>query len=230
MIVEGTGEPLDSNSLVDYAMAVFDAASGQVVRTQGYDGVPSLPVAATTVGQYLGCASVGSRVVVAVPATDLDAASIWVVDVLGSHPARATGVDQDPVDGMPAVQLEKNGAPTVTVPDGEPPSETRVAILKKGDGAAVSPGDTVLVQYAGLRWSDGSVFDASWSTGSPTALATSEVIPGYREALEGQTIGSQVLVVIPPDAAYGEGTINENDLTGETLIFVVDILQTMPAA
>ena len=55
---------------------------------------------------------------------------------------------------------------------------------------------------------------------------TTELIAGYKEALEGQTVGSQVLVVIPPEFAYGEGEINEDDLTGETLVFVVDILDT----
>lgn len=229
VVVEGTGEPLDGASLVDYATTVFDAATGGLVRAQGYDEAPTLPVPAATVGQMVGCAPVGSRVVLAVPATDEEAASIWVVDVLGAQPARATGAEQSPVDGMPAVELSDTGAPTITIPDAEPPADTEVAVLKKGDGAVVAAGDTVMVQYAGVRWSDGSVFDASWSTGAPTALVTTDVIAGYREALEGHTVGSQVLAVIPPAAAYGEGTINEVDLVGETLVFVVDILDTMPA-
>ena len=86
------------------------------------------------------------------------------------------------------------------------------------------------MQYSGVRWSTGEVFDASWSKGAPTALVTTEVIEGYRPALEGQRIGSQVLVVIPPAHAYGEGAINDDDLTGETLVFVVDLLAAAPAA
>ena len=49
------------------------------------------------------------------------------------------------------------------------------------------------------------------------------VVPGFAEALEGQTVGSQVLVVIPPELAYGEegaGSIPAN----ATLVFVIDIL------
>ncbi|MBW9121232.1 FKBP-type peptidyl-prolyl cis-trans isomerase [Microbacterium trichothecenolyticum] len=229
VVVEGGGEKLDGASLVDYAMTVFDAASGEQVRVQGYDGAPSLPVPAATVGQFVGCATVGSRVVVAAPATDQEAASVWVVDVLGSTPARATGADQEPVDGMPKVDLAESGAPIVTVPGEQPPAENQVAVLKKGDGAVVVPGDTVMVQYAGLRWSDGTVFDSSWTTGAPTALVTTDVIEGYKQALEGHSVGSQVLVVIPPAEAYGEGEINEIDLTGETLVFVVDILDTTQA-
>lgn len=230
VVTAGTGRPLDGADLVSFGATVFDAASGDLLRTQGYGPVPDLPVAAATIGRLVGCAAVGSRVAVAVPATDQESASIWVVDVLSTLPARATGTDQDPVEGMPRVELGPTGAPTITVPGGEPPTETRVAVLKRGDGQVVAPGDAVLVQYAGVRWSDGSVFDASWTSGSPAVLVTTNVITGYKAALEGQTVGSQVLVVIPPAEAYGEGTINEVDLVGETLVFVVDILQAVPAA
>ena len=155
---------------------------------------------------------------------------MWVLDVLDTLPAAATGAEQKTVDGMPTVELAASGAPAITVPGGEPPADTQVAVLKKGDGATVASGDTVMVQYSGVRWSTGEVFDSSWSKGAPTALVTTDVIEGYRPALEGQTVGSQVLVVIPPDEAYGAGEINEDDLTGETLVFVVDILATQPAS
>jgi len=131
---------------------------------------------------------------------------------------------------MPTVTLDESGAPAIAVPGGQPPAETEVAVLKKGDGAVVAPGDSVMLHYTGVRWSNGAEFDSSWSKGAPTALVTTEVIAGYQEALEGQTVGSQVLVVVPPEFAYGEGEINEEDLTGETLVFVVNILETLPAA
>ncbi|MCU1424459.1 MAG: peptidylprolyl isomerase, partial [Microbacteriaceae bacterium] len=54
---------------------------------------------------------------------------------------------------------------------------------------------------------------------------TAEVIPGFTQAIEGQTVGSQVLVVIPPAMAYGDvGEGNTNELAGETLVFTIDIL------
>lgn len=227
---EGDGEQLDASSLVDYAMSVFDAATGQQLQEQGYSNQSSLPVPAVTVGQFLGCATVGSRITVAVPETDEGGATVWVLDVLDASPGRATGVDQDPVDGLPEVTLAESGAPTVTIPSAAPPADNEVAVLKKGDGATVVPGDSVMVHYTGVRWSDGTTFDSSWDKGAPTALVTTDVIPGYRPALEEQTVGSQVLVVIPPEMGYGEGQINEEDLVGETLVFVVDILGTQPAA
>ena len=67
----------------------------------------------------------------------------------------------------------------------------------------MNPGDTVLVHYTGVKWSDGTVFDSSWERGAPASFATTGVVEGFKQALEGQTVGSQVLVVIPPEFGYG---------------------------
>ena len=86
------------------------------------------------------------------------------------------------------------------------------------------------VQYTGVRWSDGKTFDSTWDKGGvPTSFSTTGVVAGFQKALEGQTVGSQVLVVIPPKDGYGEGDINANDLKGETLVFVVDIIGAQKA-
>ena len=48
-------------------------------------------------------------------------------------------------------------------------------------------------------------------------------MPGFTKAIAGQTVGSQVIAILPPADGYGEagaGTIPPNS----TLIFVVDIL------
>ena len=89
-------------------------------------------------------------------------------------------------------------------------------------------GDTVFVQYTGVKWSDGSVFDSSWDRGQPSAFQTTGVVAGFQQALEGQTVGSQVLVVIPPE--FGYGAQDGHDLQNETLVFVVDILGVQRAA
>ena len=49
------------------------------------------------------------------------------------------------------------------------------------------------------------------------------VVPGFAKALEGQTVGSQVLVVVPPDEGYGDKEQNGIP-AGSTLVFVIDIL------
>ena len=98
------------------------------------------------------------------------------------------------------------------------------------DGAVVASGDEVLVNYAGVKWSDGSEFDASWNGGAPISFPTTGVVEGFKQALEGHKVGSQVLVVVPP--AFGYGPSEGHELQKETLVFVVDILakQTPTAA
>nr|WP_249405440.1 FKBP-type peptidyl-prolyl cis-trans isomerase [Microbacterium sp. CFBP 8794] len=132
---------------------------------------------------------------------------------------------------MPTVTLADDGAPTITVPTTPAPAETRIENLRRGDGDVVNPGDQVIVQYTGVLYDGGTVFDSSWDKGMPTEFPTTGVVAGFRQALEGQTVGSQVLAVIPPADGYGDqeqGAIPANS----TLVFVVDILgvQHAPAA
>ena len=51
------------------------------------------------------------------------------------------------------------------------------------------------------------------------------VIAGWDEGLVGQTVGSQVLLVIPPEQGYGSEGNPDAGISGtDTLVFVVDIL------
>src|SRR5690606_29434885 len=93
-----------------------------------------------------------------------------------------------------------------------------------GAGAVVQPGDMVVVQYTGMTWEDGEIFESSWQRGAPSQFPTSGVVTGFRMALEGQSVGSQVLVVMPPSDGYGH--VAGHRLEHNTLVFVVDILAT----
>jgi peptidylprolyl isomerase len=129
-----------------------------------------------------------------------------------------------PTEGFPEVALADDGTPTVTIPDAAPPQELKIALLKKGDGAKVKDGANVVVHYVGINWNTKAVFDSSWSRGAPATFNTSGVIPGFTAALVGQKVGSQVIVIIPPDQGYGPAG-NPPDIGGtDTLVFVIDIL------
>ena len=229
-VAEGTAARAKSGDLVSYALSAFDAATGtQLPDTPiGYEPGELLPAPISPdspLASILGCGAPGERVVAAFPASGQTGAQVYIVDLLDIVPNKAWGEKQDAVEGMPTVKLAKNGAPTITIPKGDAPAETTLATLRQGDGATVQSGDQVRVQYTGVRWSDGKEFDSTWSKGGvPTAFATTGVVEGFKRALEGAQIGSQVLVVIPPKDGYGEGEINEKDLKGDTLVFVVDIL------
>ena len=73
----------------------------------------------------------------------------------------------------------------------------------------------------------GKQFDSSWDRGAPAdfAIGTGKVIPGWDAGLVGQTVGSQVLLVVPPDQGYGASGNSQAGISGtDTLVFVVDIL------
>ena len=114
----------------------------------------------------------------------------------------------EPEPGLPTVELADDGAPTITVPDAEPPTELIVQPLIEGDGAVVEAGQTITVHYTGVIWDTGAVFDSSWESGSPATfeIGTGAVIPGWDEGLVGQTVGSQILLVVPPAKGYPEGS------------------------
>ena len=232
---KGTGAAIAAGDFVNYAATILDGATGSVLSQAGYTPGEILPeqISAENGGQIFGCATVGSRLTLATATGNETTPSVvYVIDVLGITPTAAWGEDQAPVAGMPTVSLGDGGAPAITIPEGQtPPTETQVATLKKGDGPVVQAGNQVLLQYTGVRWSNGETFDSTWDKGGvPTSFATNKVVAGFQKALEGQTVGSQVLVTMTPADGYGEGDINTTDLKGETLVFVIDILGTAPAA
>lgn len=230
--VEGDGDPIAEGDLISYAATIFDASTGEVIEADGYE--TPIPPVAVTVGsgadQFFGCAPIGSRIVVAVPASEQLPAAVWVLDVLSKSPTAAWGEPQEPQEGMPEVTLADDGQPSVEIPEGDAPAELQIAVLKKGDGEVVAPGDTTLLQYYGVDWETGESFDSSWKNGAPISIEGNTYVPGFVQALEGQTVGSQVLVVIPPALGYGEAGSSEHELAGKTLVFVIDILSTQHVA
>ena len=184
---------------------------------------------------------VGSRVMIAIApkegmATQLASDAIkkndtllFIVDVHGAHEPlkRATGTAVAPVDGLPTVKLAKNGAPTITMPKADAPGSLVVQPLIKGDGPVVQAGQTITVHYTGAIWDSGKVFDSSWKAGDPVQfpIGAGAVIKGWDDGLVGQTVGSQVLLAIPPDLGYGSAGNTKAGIKGtDTLVFVVDIL------
>ena len=127
---------------------------------------------------------------------------------------------------LPAVKGGFGETPTITVPDAEPPTDLVVKTLVKGNGPTVQAGETIVVNYAGVRWDDGETFDSSFDRGAPAGfgIGVGAVIPGWDTGLVGLKAGTRVLLVLPPDQAYGDTPPGDPIQAGDTLVFVVDVL------
>lgn len=153
---------------------------------------------------------------------------VFYVEVVGATTplTQAEGEEVEPVEGLPTVEADGTSPATITIPEGEdPPTELVVQPLIKGEGEEIQSGQSVRMQYTGVQWSDGEQFDTSLQEGREafeTVIGAGQVIAGWDEGLVGQTVGSRVLLVIPPDMGYGASEGHE--LQEETLVFVVDIL------
>ncbi|WP_314646862.1 FKBP-type peptidyl-prolyl cis-trans isomerase [uncultured Microbacterium sp.] len=235
VLSEGDGDDVVNGDLVSVAFQLVEASTGEIVDSsaRGEDG--ELPVlldqnSSSLFLAALECQPLGTQVVLALPGSvfgEGQTDKVVYAQAVEELPEVADGTPVEPTEGMPTVELDDDGAPTVTIPDGDAPTETKVALLKQGDGATVGEGDLVVVQYLGVKWSDGSEFDSSWSRDAvPSQFQTTGVVTGFRKALEGQQVGSQVVVVMPPSEGYGASEGHE--LQNESLVFVVDILATTP--
>jgi peptidylprolyl isomerase len=117
--------------------------------------------------------------------------------------------------------------PEIDFPEGTPPSELEVTDLVEGDGDEAAAGQTAVVHYVGVSFSTGEEFDASWNRGSPFSfpLGAGHVIAGWDRGVQGMKVGGRRRLVIPPDLGYGDRGAGAAIAPGETLIFVVDLLE-----
>jgi peptidylprolyl isomerase len=116
--------------------------------------------------------------------------------------------------------------PEVDPPEGPPPSDLEVIELVEGDGAEAASGQTVDVHYVGVSHSTGEEFDASYNRGEPLRfrLGVGQVIAGWDQGVQGMKVGGRRRLVIPPHLAYGDRGAGAVIAPGETLIFVVDLV------
>lgn len=116
--------------------------------------------------------------------------------------------------------------PDVTIPDTAPPETLEVDDLVVGDGAEAVSGAVVGVHYVGVAWSDHQQFDASWDRGETFEfrLGAGQVISGWDQGVAGMRVGGRRRITIPPDLGYGARGAGGVIKGGETLVFVVDLL------
>ncbi len=144
----------------------------------------------------------------------------------------ATATTTTSTSTTPAITTPKTGAlatePKITVPSGAAPKTLVSTDLVTGTGTAAVAGDTVTVNYVGALYSNGKVFDSSWSRNQtytvPGPLGTAPVIKGWNQGIVGMRVGGRRELIIPPALAYGSAGQPGSIPANATLIFIVDLL------
>ena len=116
--------------------------------------------------------------------------------------------------------------PEIDFPGDVPPTELLIEDITHGDGAEAKSGDTISAHYVGVAHSTGEEFDASWTRGAPLSfrLGVGQVIKGWDDGIVGMKVGGRRKLTIPADLAYGDRGAGAAIKPGETLIFVVDLV------
>ncbi len=116
--------------------------------------------------------------------------------------------------------------PEIEFPTEQPTGELQIRDLIVGDGAVAQAGQQAVVHYVGVAHSTGEEFDASYNRGSAFTFPLGEgrVIAGWDQGVQGMKIGGRRELIIPPHLGYGDRGAGGVIKGGETLIFVVDLL------
>ncbi|PRY54852.1 peptidylprolyl isomerase [Knoellia remsis] len=241
VITEGKGEPLTKDSLASVNVQLINGVDGKVASSTWTDKQPfgldltnqqMLPIFAN----QLPGTKPGGRVLLAAPVKDVygpqgnqqlglkpEDPLVFLIDVVSASPSlkEATGTAVPPKAGLPTVKMNPGKPATITMPKTKAPTKLVAQPLITGKGPKVEKGQTIRIAYTGALWANGKVFDSNpaWST----PIGVGQVVPGWDKSLVGQTVGSRMLLVVPPADGYGpqgQGEIKGTD----TMVFVVDIL------
>ena len=250
-LIQGTGPVLNKTDAFvgNYAVYIWSGKMHKLAQSTFQTKTPQLFSGTLLPGleTALQGKKMGSRVLAVIPPKDgygktgnssagVSASDtlVFVIDMLKEFPNNAAAAGSKVSAGggsLPTVSAKTGAAPVIKIPPSsvKVPSGLVTKTLIKGSGPAVAKGQTVVTQYVGSIWRTGKVFDSSWSRGEPfgfTIGATpSQVITGWDKGLVGQTVGSRVMLVVPPADGYGKTGSSQAGIKGtDVLVFVVDIL------
>ena len=249
IIREGDGVPAQANSSVDFQVAAYLGSTGQFLTASSFAPEETIrrvvnPESDDYFERSLLCSKAGDRLVITdtveqvfgpIPEDELvqnDSTVVVVVDVVQSYLEEANGYWNFYQEDTPLVVTHPEGYHGVVMPSSPPPSDLVVHTVKRGDGAALADGDTAVATFTAVVWETGQAFASSFGQGTPINVSlrspdleeNSSVLPGIYNGLIGQTVGSQVVIVVPPGDGYTEGQLPAGVPEGATLVYVFDIV------
>ena len=230
----GDGDTIYEGDFVFLTYTAYDPATGQQASETASASV--IAGRGSDAEKLFECLTVGSRIAALLPATEATdtatatATSLLVIDIDEAFTSKATGRVEVPQQGMPSIVTAPDGTPGFTILNEDPPAALKYSTLITGDGEKVATGDQVLLQYSVVDWSTKTVVESTWTDEQyPQARKVSKfdsttgegVSAAALTALTGATVGSQVLVVMPPSTWAGSDI---QATEGATLVVVYDIL------
>jgi len=239
-LVQGTGDTVTAGSMIEVNYWGANGYTGTVFDESFSANKPiSYAVSGFISGFQTGVIGqkVGSRVLIGITGPDgYDANGgnanigiqvgdclVFVVDILAVSATGPSGETVTPPAGLPTVSGDLKN-PVVTIDTkATPPTALTVQPLIKGTGKAVTAASTIRVDYAEYAWSTGKVVKQTYGY-APLDGTLSTTIPGWQTGLVGQTVGSRVLLIVPPAQAYPSGNPRIDVKPGETMVYVIDIL------
>ena len=139
-------------------------------------------------------------------------------------PIETDGTDSTGADDTVAPPPTNPDKPEVEVP-AEIPTELQVTVIDEGTGESAVAGDTVIVDYVGVRTRDGVEFDNSYDRFEPfpVVLGQGGVIAGWDQGLVGAQTGARIRLDIPSELAYGAEARGDIIGENEALTFLIDV-------
>ena len=237
VIQKGDGEVIRDGDRVCTRSLALDAKTGKVINSTWDKSSPecSIVISKKSIPAYYDTfkgLKVNSTVAVGIDesgsGSSSQATSSYIMALTfvsrSKNLTRAQGqkVTDLPSD-LPKISLDDKGKPSLDLNGYQPKGGLVVQPLIKGKGAKVGQHQSVSANYTGWLASDGKQFDSSWDRGQASDFSLDQVVKGWQQGLAGQTVGSQVLLIVPPDLGYGSQQ-QQKIPANSTLIFVVDIL------
>ena len=244
-LVKGNGEKVGGTDTVTVDYVGINGRNGQEFDSSWKNGQPvtfSLgPGMISGFNKALTGKTVGSRVVAAIPPKDGYGSKgnpqagikgtdtlVFTIDIREITPSEAQGRAVTPPADLPHLLTDAQGLPETfhevkgTAPA---PEQVNVQPVIEGTGEPVTAGQAVAMKFLGQIYPAGKTLVNTYPQ-SPQSLpiGQGQPLPCFDE-LVGQKVGSRVILVCPPDSAFGpQGNPRAGVKGTDSLVFAVDLL------